>query len=283
MATLNAVLSQVFTWLNVIFNAAGRVCLAPIGAIPGWLSNTLISAVMGVLLLLLFKYTSNQKAIGRVRDKIKANMLALKLFKDDLRVTFKSQGRVFAGAFALLFHSLKPLAVMIVPVVLILAQMAAWYQFRPINTDEKTQVVLKLNGADNTSLPPVTLELPQAVDEVVRVQIPGLQEVRWEVQAHQAGEFQLVFDVAGEKFEKNLIVGRGLKRVSPLRPGQNWGNIILYPLEPPFAQDSAVQSISIAYPPRDSKIYGADWWMGYFFIVSIIFALLFKPILKVKI
>ena len=283
MASINAVLSQVFTWLNVVFNGLGKVCLAPVGAIPGWLSNTIISAVMGVLLLLLFKYTSNQKAIGRVRDKIKANLLALKLFKDDLRVTFQSQGRVFAGAFALLFHSLKPLAVMIVPVVLILAQMAAWYQFRPINIDEIALVVLKLNGSENASMPQVTLELPGAIDEVIRVQIPSIQEVRWEVQAQQEGKYQLIFDVDGEKFEKDLVVGSGLKPVSPLRPGQNWGDIILFPLEPPFAQDSPVQSISIAYPERDSKIYGTDWWMGYFFVVSIIFALIFKPVLKVKI
>jgi len=283
MASINAVLSQVFTWLNVVFNAAGKVCLAPVGAMPGWLSNTIISAVMGVLLLLLFKYTSNQKAIGRVRDKIKANMLALKLFKDDLRVTFQSQGRLFVGAFKLLFHSLKPLAVMIVPVVLILAQMAAWYQFRPLYTDEKALVVLKLNGTENTALPQVILELPNGVEEVIRVQIPSIQEVRWEIQAQQEGEYRLVFDVGGEEFEKDLVVGSGLKRVSPLRPGQSWGNIILFPLEAPFAQDSPVQSISIDYPERDSKIYGADWWMGYFFVVSIIFALIFKPILKVKI
>ena len=51
--------------------------------------------------MIIFKYTSNQKAIGRVRDHIKANMLALKLFKDDMSVTFKSQGRVFGGAFRL--------------------------------------------------------------------------------------------------------------------------------------------------------------------------------------
>jgi len=283
MASINAVLSQVFTWLNVVFNAVGKVCLAPVGAIPGWLSNTIISAVMGVLLLLLFKYTSNQKAIGRVRDKIKVNMLALKLFKDNLRVTFQSQGRLFAGAFGLLFHSLKPLAVMIVPVVLILAQMAAWYQFRPIKVDEKTLVILKLNGAENAPIPTVSLDLPQASEVVNWIPIPSLQEVWWEVRAHQEGEYQLVFAVDGEKFEKDLVVGRGLKRVSPLRPGQNWGDIILFPLEPPFAQDSLVQSISIAYPQRDSKIYGADWWMGYFFVVSIIFALLFKPILKVNI
>lgn len=173
---------------------------------------------------------------------------------------------------------------MIVPVVLILAQMAAWYQFRPIKVKEKTLVILKLNGEKNNPIPKVILEHPEAVKVLIGGHpIPSKQEVWWEIQAYQEGEYQLVFNVAGEKFQKNLVVGAGLKRVSPLRPGQNWGDIILFPLEPPFAHDSPVQAISIEYPERDSKIYGSDWWMGYFFVVSIIFGLIFKPVFKVKI
>ena len=46
----------------------GRYLLAPIGAMPGWLSATVIAAVTGVLMLAAFKYTSNQNAIKRVRQ-----------------------------------------------------------------------------------------------------------------------------------------------------------------------------------------------------------------------
>ncbi|KPK74419.1 MAG: hypothetical protein AMJ79_14210, partial [Phycisphaerae bacterium SM23_30] len=253
------------------------MCLAPVGKLPGWLSNTMISAVTGVVLLVVFKYTSNQRAIGRVRDQIKANLLALRLFKDDLRVTFKSQGRVFGGAFRLLFHSLGPLAVMIVPVVLLLAQMGAWYQFRPLPVDETAVVTMKLNGDPQTELPGVNLESRQDVQEIITVRIPSLREVRWEIKAQQSGRYQMVFDVAGEKYQKELVIGEGFQRISPLRPGWSWGDIILYPLEEPFAKDSIVQSISIEYPRRISRTSGADWWMGYFFVVSLIFALLFKP------
>jgi hypothetical protein len=86
--------------INGATNAVGGLLLAPVAAVPGWLSITLISAVLGVLLLLIFKYTSNQRAIGRVRDDIKANLLAVKLFKDSLSVTFRSQARVFGASFS---------------------------------------------------------------------------------------------------------------------------------------------------------------------------------------
>ena len=84
-------LAQIVVWLNTLTNALGRLLLAPpISSLPCWLSNTIISAVVGLLLLIIFKYTSNQHAIAQVREKIKANMLALRLYKDSMAVTFRS-------------------------------------------------------------------------------------------------------------------------------------------------------------------------------------------------
>ncbi|HEV3116830.1 MAG TPA: hypothetical protein VGY58_07250, partial [Gemmataceae bacterium] len=67
------VLARAVAWLNAAANVLGRSLLSPIGMLPGWLSATLVSAITGVLLLIVFKYTSNQRAIKRVRDGIKAD------------------------------------------------------------------------------------------------------------------------------------------------------------------------------------------------------------------
>jgi hypothetical protein len=41
-----------------------------------------------------FKYTSNQTAIGKLKDIMKADILALELFKDSISVMFQSQNRI---------------------------------------------------------------------------------------------------------------------------------------------------------------------------------------------
>ncbi len=138
-------LTRIISLLNIPANAFGEFAFAPMTSLPGWLSNTIISAAAGVLLMFIFKYTSNQRAIARIRDSIKADMLTLKLFKDSLAVTLEAQGRVFVSAFLLLFHSLIPMLVMIVPVSLLLAQMGLWYEFRPLKQAEQVVVVMKLN------------------------------------------------------------------------------------------------------------------------------------------
>jgi len=284
MAFINAILSAVLAALNVVVNALANIIFAPIGFLPGWLSNTIISAIMGVLLLILFKYTSNQKAIGKTRNYIKANMLALKLFKDELSVTFASQGKMFWGAFRLLFHSLRPLLVMMIPVVMILAQMAGWYQFRPLQPGETALVTIKLNNNSSDTLPDVKIAPLAGADITIGpVHIAQLNEVRWQIQAQQIGQHDLVFNVAGQDYHKQLHVGPGLQKISPLRPGWKWTDIILYPLEKPFPADSPVRQISIDYPDRPGWAEGTNNWMIYFFLVSMVFALLFKSALKVKI
>ena len=140
-------LAKLLMWINVPVNIVGRFLLGLIGILPGWLSNTIISAIAGVLLLILFKYTSNQKAIGRARNSINANMLALKLFKDSISVTLKSQAGIFKGAFLLFFHALRPMVIMIIPVSLLLVQMGVWYQNRPLLPNEETYITMSLNDS----------------------------------------------------------------------------------------------------------------------------------------
>jgi hypothetical protein len=117
-------LAQFVVWLNGPANALGRLLLAPVGVSPGWLSATVIAAVTGVLLLAVFKYTSNQRAIKRVRNDINANLLALKLFKDSAALAVTAQGRILWGAVRLLVLALVPMALMSVPVLLILGQLS---------------------------------------------------------------------------------------------------------------------------------------------------------------
>ena len=45
----------------------------------------------------IFGKVSNQDAIQRTRDRLSAELIALRLFKDDLRVFFGIQSRFWSG------------------------------------------------------------------------------------------------------------------------------------------------------------------------------------------
>lgn len=277
-------LAQVVVWLNAIANFLGSWLLAPLGTLPGWLSATLVSAVTGVVLLLLFKYTSNQGAIKRVKDDIKANLLALKLFKDSASVALRAQGRILLSAFRLAFYAVVPMLVMMVPVLLILGQLSLWYQSRPLRVGEEAVLTLKLNGRSDSSWPNVRLEPTDAIEPLIGpVQVRSKREICWSIQARTSGYHRLVFQVGEQTGEKEVAIGDSFMRVSTVRPGWRWTDTLLYPAERPFRPDAPIQSITIDYPQRASWTSGSNSWVIYWFAVSMVAALCFRRLLNVNI
>ena len=278
------ILARLITWLNAVANALFGLLDKPMTVLPAWLSLTIISAVLGVLMLLLFKYTSNQTAIGRVRDVIKANLLAMKLFKDNIPVVLKSQVKILLNALLLLIHSLRPMFVMIIPFTICLGQLGLWYQSRPLAVGEQAIIVIQLPESDTEPMPQVTLT-PSASAQVTigPVRVPSKRQVFWQIQATEPGLHTLTFQVADQQVQKDLAVGDDMMSVSIARPGLDIGDLILHPAEKPFEKNSPVHSISIGYPDRTSKLTGTDIWIVSLFAISMVFAFICKPFLNVKI
>ena len=277
-------LTRSVVWLNSVSNALGRIVLAPIGAMPGWLSATLVAILTGVLMLVMFKYTSHQRAIKQVRNRIKANLLALKLFKDNTAAVVRSQVGLVTGALRLLGLSLVPMLVMLVPVTLLMTQLALWYQASPLRVGDATIVTLALNRPDSDTLSQVQLQSSPGIEIVTGpVRIPSTGEVCWSLRATESGYPRLMFRLGEQEVEKELAVGDGYMRVSMLRPSWSWIDVLLHPAEPPFRPESLVKSIAVDYPKRRSWTSGTDHWVIYWLVVSMAVAFILRPILKVNV
>lgn len=281
---MSGFVTQIVVLLNVLANALGRLLLAPLASLPGWLSATLVAAVTGALLLLIFKYTSNQTAIKRVRNDIDANLFAIKLFKDATSVVLGAQAALLWGALRLFVLAIVPMLVMTVPVLLLLGQLSLWYQHRPLHVGEESVVVVALNGNTAGAMPDVTLDRDSAVEVVTGpVRVPSKREVIWVVKPRESGLQTLTFRTGKDTDRKALAVGNGFMRVSPRRPAWDWYDVLLNPDEPAFESSSQVRSIEIAYPDRPSWTSGTDNWVIYWFVVSMVAAFCAKPFLNVNI
>ncbi len=278
------ILARIAAWLNAPANFLGRLLLAPLGVLPGWLSATAVATVTGVLLLAVFKYTSDQRAIHRVRNDIDANLLALKLFKDSARVALRAQGRILLGAGRLFVLAVVPMLVMALPVTLMLGQLSLWYQARPLRVGEDSVITLKLGGDERSPWPAVSLNPTDALEVAAGpVRVRSQREVCWSVKARERGSHRLAFRVGDQTIAKDLAIGDGFMRVSAERPGWDVSSILMNPWEQPFRPGDPVRSIDIAYPERSSWTSGTDWWVFYWFGVSFVAALCFRRALNVKV
>ena len=282
-AALNTILNPVFSFvlrvLSPICTVIGDGVYALLSPLPIWAGLVLLSAVAGLVMLVAFGRLSNQEGIGRAKDDIKANLLSLKLYKDNLRVTFTAQWRLMGAIMRLQGHMLLPVLILSLPMVLALGQMGIRYQWRPLGVGERTTVRLRLGPAYAKG---TTVELAEPDGFVVEAAVPGGGETVWRIRGTESGRHTMYFKVNGEIFTKELVVGDRFDRVSVLRPRNSWTSQILHPVESPLTGQQAAESIEIKYPNRASMVYGADYWMLTFFVVSMAVALIFRPVFNVK-
>jgi hypothetical protein len=246
-----------------------------------------VSAITGILMTLVFRYTSNQKALRSVIDRSRGHFLAIKLFKDDLQGMFGSLFHILRLAAARLWFSLSPVLVMIVPLLFLLTQLALWYEHRPLQVGEAAVVELQLSEASwrahrNSKLETndqIAIETEPLRDELAHT-------VYWRIKPKSPGATKLRWQLGSTDVEKEIVVSDGsttLEKVSVRRPGLSIADRLLNPGESAFDATSPVSAIEIHYPRRATPVLGwrVPWWLT-FFVVSILFALIMQPIFKVR-
>jgi hypothetical protein len=249
---------------------------------PLW-GLTVVSFLTGILMLWIFGLVSNQDAVRTIRDRVRGNLIAVRLFGDDLGLLFRLQGRLLRDNFVYLKYAVVPLLVMIVPVLLILVQLNLRFGARPAEPGEPLLVKVTLRDAPAVDRG-VSLEAPAGVNvETPGVRIPVLREVAWRVRAEQPGRHRLVVRVGDDFVEKELLVGEGWGPTSTRRPGKGFFDTLLYPGEPSI-RSTAVESIEVGYRPLELRMFG--WpihWLVFFFLLSIIAGFAFRRVLGVEI
>jgi uncharacterized membrane protein (DUF106 family) len=272
--------------VNLVFGGMVGAVLWPFRGLSPWFGMIAVSLVTAGLMLEVYKHTSNQAAIRRAKDRIKAHLLEMRLYKDNMRVTLAAQGAIVKANLAYMAANLKPLAVMIVPLVLVLAQLSLWYDRAPLRPGEETLVKATLE----TSADPVTaglaLETPPGLEITApAVRIPDLHEVVWRVRALTPGAGRLVVRAGDAAIEKTVAVGGGpMAKVSALASRGSIWKQVLYPGEPALPSGQAVRSIEILYPAKTLSAFGLNvHWLIAYLILSIAFGFAFKGVFKVEI
>lgn len=273
--------------LNIAISALSDRVMSFCSGWPPVVTLVVLSAVSGVLMAWAFRLTSAQDKLRRMASLGRAQVLAIKLFKDDLRTTLVCLGRLFRCTGLRLWYSLPPVLVMTVPFVLLLAQLARWYEHRPLRPGETAIVELKTSVNDWRAMRNLLLEAPPQIDvETEAHRDEKAQTVSWRIRAKEPVAGQLRWSLETRQFEKHIVVVGGADRFGAVcvrRPGAGWWDQLLYPGEGAFHTESPVQGITVHHPRRSTPLFGLNlpWWAT-FFVVSILAAMLMRPLIKVQ-
>lgn len=252
---------------------------------PLW-SLAAISFLGGIFMVWLFGKVSNQDAIRKTRTRLSAELIGLRLFKDDLVVFFAIQYQILLWTMKYLRHSMIPMVIVMIPVIAILIQLNLHYARRPLGVGERTLVKVTVRDAESLGREMnVGLQAGEELEiETPGVRMPDAREVAWRVRGVAPGRFDLVVTTGNDAVAKKMAVGGRPEGVCSLRTGAHWLTNLLYPGEAPIPGPSAIESIQILYPELDISLF--DWsmnWLILFFVLSLVFGFALKGALGVHI
>jgi len=238
--------------LNVVFDGIDMA----LGWSGAFVVVTVVSAVIGALFIMAFPHVSSQNGIIAVKDKIKVNLLGIRLFQDDIKTVLKSVAGMFSWNFAYIGLNILPMIVLAAPFMIIWFQLNALYAFQPLHVGQEEVVVVEL--AEGIPAQDVTIEVPAGVHLTQRVNLPvaGDSRILLRLTPEREGSLPLTIHHGGVEVVKNIEVGTSPRRLARLltsEPLQRFAHAedpMVKFGDPPLPADSFLRAVTIEYPER---------------------------------
>lgn len=249
---------------------------------PGW-GLVIASLLTGVVMLIIFRYTSNQQKIKWAKDKVKGYILEIRLYRDSPKVIIRALGQILRYNGIYMRYALVPLLFVIIPVILILVNLNFRYNF--IGFKPNDSALVKVCISDGVDANNIALEESEAVKiETDALYIPSKKEIDWRIKVHKKGNHVLVISSGDRVDTKRLWVGSKPVLIAPIRVGHSAWDVLMNPAEPPLPKESPIKRIEVTYPERENRLLGIRMhWLVIFFILSLVFAFALKGPMKVEI
>jgi len=242
----------------------------------------LVSIVIGLIMVVLFGYTSDQKKIHVAKDQLKAHLLAVRLYQDQLPVVMKTYGRIILGTGRYIRLAFMPLLYVIIPITLLIVQLDRYLGSLPVEPQQAFLISVK-TAPD--VLNEVKLELPEGLATSAEpVHIPADNQVVWRVVAAKDGAYNVNVAAGGQTESKSVVVSPAVERLSPVRLRDHWVDRMLTSGEAELPKNGPIEAIDVSYAPRDIHFAWIDWnWIVLFFVLSMIAGFIFKELLGIEI
>jgi hypothetical protein len=251
---------------------------------PTW-GLIVVSVLVGVLVLLVVRWTANQDRLRVARDGMPGALLGIYLFRHDTAVMFAEEWRLVVAAFRYMAAAVKPLLVSVVIVGAIMTGLAPYLSCRPLATGERALVTLRVGrGGEAVLRDAVLTPSPGIAVETPGLRIPTRGEVCWRIAALQPGEHPVEIGAGGATYSKEVVVGpsKPATPVSAARVGAGLGAVLFDSAEAPL-KSAQVAEIRVGYPSAPWRLgpWRMHWLIG-FLCVSMLAAVLLKGYLRVE-
>jgi hypothetical protein len=247
-----------------------------------WTGILIISFFTTLIIILIYRYTTNPQKQLKVKNKIKGYLLGALFYTNNIKVILKNFLRLSRAISIYFINSLLTLIIAIIPVTLIISQLISWYDKRPLLLGEESNLTLRIEEIIDLSNYPELIE----IDEIRILEGPYIFSEEnllvWKFRALKKGKYNIPFAVGRDTIKKEIAISYKNTPVSPLRTKRIFS--LFSTTEKLIPEDLPIKEIEIAYPENEIFIgkFLINWWL-IFILGIIIFLPLLAYIFKIEI
>jgi len=241
--------------LGFIFN--------PFLGLPSFWTVIFISFIIAAVIVLIYKFTTNQKLMKDLKDEIKALQKEMKELRGEPEKAMHVQKRAMEVNMKYMMHSFKPTLITFLPIILIFSWMTSHLAFAPITPFQDFTATVDFNGDFSGD---ITLDAPEGVT-ILGNSTRSVKDGSVVFSMNGAeGDYILDFLVDGNPYDKEVKIDK--RFYAP--PAKTF-------------KEGVVKSITLSNQKNIvMNLFG--WrlgWFGTYIIFSILFSMILRKLLRV--
>ena len=242
--------------LNHFLTRGCDLLLLPFAKLPPFWGILFLSLLTSLFVLAVYRAISSPRRVKETKNRIKANILAIRLYRDFWQTIVSSffKSLFYTGKYFVL--NLLPLLVVLPLMFLLFVQMDIRYGMRPFRPGESITVKASFAGAIGAAEAVIA---PTAGFQAVMnpVYIDALREVDWKLRALQNGKTRHRRSASTASRSARTWSSATAFRPSPTKkwPPPRW-RISSTRLKSCWRRATPLKSISIQYPARSISLPG---------------------------
>jgi uncharacterized membrane protein (DUF106 family) len=272
--------------ISSILDGFFDLLLSPLAYMHPFWPLCAMSLLTGISMLIVFRFTSSQEGIRQSKDRIKAHLLEVRIFNDNLKILLSAQKHLLIANTKYLMYVLVPVLVMAIPVSEVLIQLNGWFGYEPLRVGDTAVINVYVRDDAHDALESLRIEAePGLLIETPPVRVFSEGEISWRIRAVREGRHAVRISESDSVVRKEVVVSDSrLSRVTPRIAEASFINTFVNAGEAQIPKTMVVRQIEVVYPQRHIPLFGLRiHWLVIFFVLSLAFGFAFRRVVKVEI
>ncbi len=187
----------------MVFESLLNPVLNPLLDLQPWLAIAIIAFMISIFITLVYRYTTNQKLMKKLKEGMKAHQKEMKENRSNPRKMMEIQKRAMEKNMQYMMQSFKPMLFYFLPLIIVFGWLNAHFGYLPIEPYDIFTTTATFNRGVAGE---VTLTAPENIEIIDEKTQPIVDEkAEWRLNG-MPGEYRLDYTLDSKSFDREVLI-----------------------------------------------------------------------------